>query len=124
MTTASRIDYLGIQKESLNDELDIARPRGSLFVFDGLLIHKAGDNELSNYRRAINHQYTRPFIEPQVDYISMMDGVLDLESRAAQLMGFWSRPPKTIQEYRVDRTSARTEAGRAKPAYLLSTETI
>jgi hypothetical protein len=32
----------------------------------------------------------------------MMDGKLDPESRAAQLMGFWSRPPRTIQEYRVD----------------------
>jgi len=84
------------------NKVQIIGPRGSLFVFDGLLIHKAGDNESSNYRRAINHEYTRPFIKQQVDYVSMLDGVLDLESRAAQIMGFWSRPPKTIQEYRVD----------------------
>jgi ectoine hydroxylase-related dioxygenase (phytanoyl-CoA dioxygenase family) len=84
------------------NKVQITGPRGSLFVFDGLLIHKAGDNTSDNFRRAINHQYTRPFIKQQVDYVAMMDGKLDPESRAAQLMGFWSRPPRTIQEYRVD----------------------
>ena len=84
------------------NKVQIVGKRGSMFVFDGLLIHKAGDNESPNFRRAVNHQYTRPFIKQQVDYVAIMEGKLDPESRAAQLMGYWSRPPRSIQEYRVD----------------------
>ena len=53
-------------------------------------------------RRAINHQYTRPFIKQQLDYAGMFRGKLDPESRFAQVIGTWSMPPRDVAEYRVD----------------------
>jgi ectoine hydroxylase-related dioxygenase (phytanoyl-CoA dioxygenase family) len=82
--------------------IQITAKRGSLFVFDGLLVHKAGDNKSPNYRRAINHQYTRPFIKQQLDYVGLMEGRIEIESKLGQVMGFWTRPPKSVEEYRVD----------------------
>jgi ectoine hydroxylase-related dioxygenase (phytanoyl-CoA dioxygenase family) len=84
------------------NKVQIVGRRGSLFIFDSLLIHKAGDNSSPNFRRGLNHQYTRPFIKQQVDYVTMMQGKLDQESKLAQIFGFWTRPPRSIQEYRVD----------------------
>jgi ectoine hydroxylase-related dioxygenase (phytanoyl-CoA dioxygenase family) len=75
---------------------------GSILFFDSLLIHKAGGNRSASLRRAINHQYTRPFIKQQLDYAGMFRGQVDPESRFAQVIGTWTMPPRDVAEYRVD----------------------
>ncbi|MBX9688226.1 MAG: phytanoyl-CoA dioxygenase family protein [Candidatus Obscuribacterales bacterium] len=79
----------------------IAKP-GSVFFFDGLLLHKAGDNRTNKPRRAVNHEYTRPFIKQQLDYAGLFKNKIDHESKFAQVIGLWSMPPKDVAEYRVD----------------------
>jgi ectoine hydroxylase-related dioxygenase (phytanoyl-CoA dioxygenase family) len=83
-------------------EVQLAAPRGSVVLFDSLLIHRAGTNRSGRPRRAINHQYTRPFVKQQVDIAHMMRGKVDAESKLAQLLGLWSVPPKSLEEFRVD----------------------
>ena len=75
---------------------------GSVVVFDSLLIHCAGSNRSSSPRRGINHQYTRPFIKQQMDYPALLRGRVDPESPLAQTLGFWSVPPRSVDEFRVD----------------------
>jgi ectoine hydroxylase-related dioxygenase (phytanoyl-CoA dioxygenase family) len=75
---------------------------GAVIFFDSMLIHRAGTNHTAAPRRAINHQYTRPFIKQQIDYPVLLAGHVDPESALAQTLGFWSVPPKSVEEFRVD----------------------
>ncbi len=75
---------------------------GSIVFFDSMLIHRAGENRSSLPRRGINHQYTRPFIKQQMDYPTLLRGAVDPESPLAQTLGFWSVPPRSVDEFRVD----------------------
>lgn len=77
----------------------IANP-GSVLVFDSRVIHGGGSNTSGIPRRALNHQYTLPFIKQQIDFASMLSGKIDSESKLAQVLGFWSVPPKTVQNFR------------------------
>jgi ectoine hydroxylase-related dioxygenase (phytanoyl-CoA dioxygenase family) len=81
-------------------QIDVAA--GSVVVFDSLLVHCAGRNVSPAPRRAINHQYTRPFIKQQLDYPALLRGRVDPESPLAQTLGFWSVPPRSVDEFRVD----------------------
>lgn len=76
--------------------------KGSVLIFDSRLIHRGGDNYSEDYRRAINHQYTRPFIKQQIDFPSIMQNRFDLESKISQVLGFWSIPPKSVKQFRSD----------------------
>jgi len=82
--------------------VQIQAPRGSILFFDSMLIHRAGLNISAGRRRAINHQYTRPFIKQQMDVTRLMKGRVAQESRRAQLLGLWSVPPASLEEFRVD----------------------
>ena len=44
-------------------------PAGSMLVFDSTLWHAAAVNRSGHDRLAINQQFTRPFITPQIDYV-------------------------------------------------------
>jgi ectoine hydroxylase-related dioxygenase (phytanoyl-CoA dioxygenase family) len=81
-------------------QLDVSA--GSVVFFNSMLIHRAGDNHSGSPRRAINHQYTRPFIKQQMDYPSLLRDLVDPESTLAQTLGFWSVPPRSVDEFRVD----------------------
>jgi ectoine hydroxylase-related dioxygenase (phytanoyl-CoA dioxygenase family) len=75
---------------------------GSVVFFDSMLIHRAGENRSAAPRRAVNHQYTRPFVKQQMDYPMLMRDRVDPESALAQTLGFWSVPPRSVAEFRVD----------------------
>lgn len=97
-----RVSRLPSQRYMDEHAVQIEAPAGSLFLFDGLLLHKAGDNRSGAPRRAVNHQFTRPFIKQQLDYAGMFRGKLEPESRFAQVIGTWTMPPRDVAEYRVD----------------------
>lgn len=75
---------------------------GSVIFWDSLLLHRAGYNGSDRPRFGINHMYTRPFLKQQVDFPAFLSGRIDVESRLGQLFGFWTIPPKSIVEFRVD----------------------
>jgi ectoine hydroxylase-related dioxygenase (phytanoyl-CoA dioxygenase family) len=83
--------------------VQIEAPRGSIVFFDSYTVHRAGRNGSRAARRALNHQYTRPFVKQQMDIAHMMrDKGIDPESRLAQKLGLWSVPPRSLEEFRVD----------------------
>ncbi|MBI3591587.1 MAG: phytanoyl-CoA dioxygenase family protein [Candidatus Melainabacteria bacterium] len=88
--------------------IQIEARAGSIIFFDSMLWHKGGDNYSAHVRRAINQQYTRPFIKQQLDYPAMLKDKVDKESKLAQVLGFWSISPKSVDEYRVNDPSLRT----------------
>lgn len=76
-------------------------PAGSLIVFDSTLWHASGLNTSGKDRLAINHQYTRSFIKPQMDYVRVLgEGAIAAQpERVQQLLGYYSRPPASLEEY-------------------------
>lgn len=92
-------------------KLQVSAKPGSVIVFNSMMWHRGGDNYSSNLRRAINNQYTRPFIKQQIDLPAFLGSKYDKDSKAGQLLGYWSIPPKSVAEFRVDDPLSRTYRG-------------
>ena len=51
------------------NSVSVVCPAGSLLVFDSTVMHAAGSNRSNRDRLAINHQFTRSYVKPQIDYV-------------------------------------------------------
>lgn len=76
-------------------------PAGSIFVFDSTLWHAAGTNRSGTDRLAINHQFTRSFFKPQIDYVRALgeEAIVTLPPRSQQLLGYYSRVPASLDQF-------------------------
>jgi ectoine hydroxylase-related dioxygenase (phytanoyl-CoA dioxygenase family) len=76
-------------------------PAGSMVVFDSTLWHAAGSNCSGRDRLAINQQFTRSFIKPQIDYVRALgdEAVLSRRPRTQQLLGWYTRVVTSLDEY-------------------------
>jgi ectoine hydroxylase-related dioxygenase (phytanoyl-CoA dioxygenase family) len=76
-------------------------PAGSLIVFDSTLWHAAGRNRSNQDRRAINHQFTRSWLKPQIDYVrALPDDLAErLPERTRKLLGWDTRVVTSLDEY-------------------------
>lgn len=88
------------------DELErravsLACPAGSMIVFDSTLWHAAGRNVSGRDRLSINHQFTRSWIKPQIDYVRGLgdDLILSLPDRSQQLLGWYTRVVTSLDKY-------------------------
>ena len=74
---------------------------GSVIIFDSTLWHSAGKNHTDQDRLAINHQFTRSWIKPQIDYVRALgdDTILSLPDRSQQLLGWYTRVVTNLDEY-------------------------
>jgi ectoine hydroxylase-related dioxygenase (phytanoyl-CoA dioxygenase family) len=90
--------------------ITIQAPAGSVIFWDSLLLHRTGYNSTDRPRFGINHMYTRPFLKQQMDFPEYLKGKIDVDSKLGQLLGFWTIPPKSVREFRVD-PAARTYRG-------------
>jgi len=93
------------------NEIQLTCPAGSIVFFDSMLWHRGGWNQTEHTRRAINQQFTRPFIKQQLDYPVMLGDKVPMESKLAQTLGMWSIPPKSVDQYRVSDPALRTYRG-------------
>ena len=91
-----------------DNAIQIKAHKGSVLVFDSRLIHKGGKNISDKPRRAINHQYVLPFIKQQIDFPSLLNGKYNINSKIAQVLGFWSVPPKTVDQFRIKDPNQRS----------------
>jgi ectoine hydroxylase-related dioxygenase (phytanoyl-CoA dioxygenase family) len=76
-------------------------PAGSMIVFDSTLWHAAGQNRATRDRLAINQQFTRSYVKPQVDYVRALgdDVVLAQPARTQQLLGWYTRVVTSVDQY-------------------------
>jgi ectoine hydroxylase-related dioxygenase (phytanoyl-CoA dioxygenase family) len=76
-------------------------PAGSMIVFDSTLWHAAGINVSGADRLAVNQQFTRSFIKPQIDYVRALGdaAVLRQGPRTQQLLGWYTRVVTSLDEY-------------------------
>ena len=87
-----------------------------MLVFDSTLWHAAGANISGKDRLAINHQFTRSFLKPQMDYVRALgdDKVLEQEPRTQQLLGLYTRTPTSRHDY-YRHSGPRTRMGHPYP---------
>jgi len=76
-------------------------PAGSMIVFDSTLWHAAGINVSGADRLAVNQQFTRSFVKPQIDYVRALgdEAVLRQRPRTQQLLGWYTRVVTSLDEY-------------------------
>lgn len=76
-------------------------PAGSMIVFDSTLWHAAGENRSARDRLAVNQQFTRSFIKPQIDYVRALgdEAILRRAPRTQQLLGWYTRVVTSLDEY-------------------------
>jgi ectoine hydroxylase-related dioxygenase (phytanoyl-CoA dioxygenase family) len=76
-------------------------PAGSMILFDSTLYHSAGRNLSASDRLGINHQFTRSWIKPQIDFVRALgdDFVTALPPRTQQLLGWYTRVVANLDEY-------------------------
>ena len=76
-------------------------PPGTMIVFDSTLWHASGRNVSGTDRLSINHQFTRSWIKPQIDYVRALgdETMLLLSERTQQLLGWYSRVVTSLDEY-------------------------
>jgi len=100
------------QKKYLDkNAIQVHTSAGSVLVFDSRIMHRSGSNKSSNFRRALNHQYTKPFMKQQIDLTRLLENRYDPDSKISQVLGFWSRPPKSVKEFRCDPSKRSYRAG-------------
>jgi ectoine hydroxylase-related dioxygenase (phytanoyl-CoA dioxygenase family) len=89
------------QSEIAERSVDVVCPAGSMVVFDSTLWHAGGFNRSGRDRLSVNHQFTRSYIKPQVDYPRSIgaDAAAKLAPRTQQLLGFYTRSPASLDEY-------------------------
>ncbi len=76
---------------------------GSVIIFDSMLFHRAGYNQSSMTRRAVNHMYTSPILKQQYDFpraIGMKDG---MSAATRKLLGYTAEVPIGAFEWRLSR---------------------
>jgi len=73
----------------------------SMIVFDSALWHAAGNNVSGKDRVAINHQFTRSYFKPQIDYVRALGEavICSQPARTQQLLGYYTRIPTSLDEY-------------------------
>lgn len=88
-------------------------PAGSMIVFDSTLWHAAGANTSGRDRLAINHQFTRSYIKPQIDYVRALGdlAIQQLPDRSQQLLGWYTRVVTSLDEYYQPRESRLYRSG-------------
>jgi len=76
-------------------------PAGSMIVFDSTTLHAAGQNHSQNDRLAINQQFTRSYVKPQIDYVRALgDHVIEAQPpRTQQLLGWYTRVVTSLDEF-------------------------
>jgi len=105
---ATRVVLTSHQQTDPPDLSDLERravsiecPVRSMIVFDSTLWHAAGINRSGADRLAINHQFTRAYLKPQIDYVRALGDktVLGLPEKTQQLLGWYTRVPASLEDY-------------------------
>jgi ectoine hydroxylase-related dioxygenase (phytanoyl-CoA dioxygenase family) len=76
-------------------------PAGSMLVFDSTIWHASGDNASGKDRLALNQQFTRSYVKPQVDYVRALgdEVVVAQADRTQQLLGWYTRVVTSLDDF-------------------------
>ena len=106
----SQLSY-GTPSESLLEEKEIISfSPGSLLVFNSQLWHRVQRN--NNDQLFLNIMFTEPFIKQQINLLGStkewIEKYSNTESDLARILGWWSRSPRDLNEFRNPPNNVRT----------------
>ena len=89
------------QHYSAANKISVVAKSGSVIVFDSTLWHCAGPNKSEQPWYGVNHQFTRSFVKPQIDYVRLLgDQLIEKKSaRLQQMLGYYTRVVTSLDEY-------------------------
>ena len=83
---------------------------GSLLIFNSQLWHKVLTNK--NDQMFLNMMFTEPFIKQQINLLGStkewINKYSDIDSNLARILGWWSRSPANVNEFRNPPNNVRT----------------
>lgn len=80
---------------------------GDFLMCDARVLHKAGENQTNNSRKIITISLTPPHIKPVMDYSEIAKRYNSKDIYARQLLGYYSRTPKSFSEFFTKSTRER-----------------
>lgn len=85
------MNFNSMPSKKFSDE-NLVQPNvsaGSVIIFNSMLLHRAGSNTTNDERIAVNHQYIRPFIQPQYRFNEIKEiQNQDMSSDERDILGF------------------------------------
>ena len=86
-----------------SNSITVEADAGSVIIFDSMLFHRAGYNQSSMTRRAVNHMYTSPILKQQYDFPRAIGIKEDMSAVTRKLLGYTAEVPKDALEWRLSR---------------------
>jgi ectoine hydroxylase-related dioxygenase (phytanoyl-CoA dioxygenase family) len=112
LPSSHKVEELPSQAYVEANQFVISAPAGSAILFDSMLFHRTGANRSTSPRRAVNHQYTLPFIKQQYDFPQALGERTDLDPFLQQLLGFTTAVPRDHRGWRNARAVRLSERAR------------
>ena len=76
-------------------------PKGSVFLFDSMIFHRAGMNRSNRVRRGVNHVFGAPILGQQVDIPAMLDREPPADPWLAAYLGYRWNAVKDVASWRL-----------------------
>jgi ectoine hydroxylase-related dioxygenase (phytanoyl-CoA dioxygenase family) len=77
----------------------ISAPEGSFIIMDSMLFHSGGVNRTNRARRAVNQNYSIPFIRQQIDLPAMLGSNYTSDADVRRLLGYDVQTPTSVAAY-------------------------
>jgi ectoine hydroxylase-related dioxygenase (phytanoyl-CoA dioxygenase family) len=96
--------------EALVEECGFAprAPKGSVFLFDSMVFHRAGVNRSDRVRRGVNHVFGVPILSQQVDIPAMLDREPPDDPWLAAYLGYRWSAVKDVASWRLRKIALGT----------------
>lgn len=81
----------------------IIADKGTAIIFDSMLFHRAGENKSDHARYAINHVFTAPFLQQQIDLPVALNGRYKDDEVLAKILGYSFPNSTSVDNWREHR---------------------
>jgi len=95
-----KINYEPSAEYISNHGISIEAEAGDVFLFNSMLFHRTGINVSQGKRIGLNHIYTKYILKQQIDIPALLDFKTPEDPFLNMLLGFDSRVPTSVLDYR------------------------
>jgi len=95
-----KINYEPSSEYMSNHGISIEAKAGDVFLFNSMVFHRTGINVSQGKRIGLNHIYTKYILKQQIDIPALLNFNAPEDSFLNMLLGFDSRVPTSVLDYR------------------------
>jgi ectoine hydroxylase-related dioxygenase (phytanoyl-CoA dioxygenase family) len=90
----------------------VSAPAGSILLFDAMVYHRAGANRSGVLRRSVNHIYSVPMIQQQINLPKMLGDKFSDDPFLRMLLGYDTNTGESVHEWRTRKLSQSAQITR------------